>query len=131
MLLDTSGLLCLHHVDEAQHGDAWTLFATAGSKMTHAYVLAELVALAMVRGLPRRQTLAFIKALMEQPELEVIWVDEDLHRRAMRLLEARLDKSYSLCDAVSFELMRQRGETDALTTDHHFEQEGFIRLLRP
>jgi predicted nucleic acid-binding protein len=68
---------------------------------------------------------------MEQPELEVIWMDEDLHLRAMQLLEARLDKRYSLCDAVSFELMRQRDETDALTTDHHFEQEGFVLILRP
>jgi uncharacterized protein len=59
------------------------------------------------------------------------WVGEALHRRAMQLLEARLDKSYSLCDAVSFELMRQQDETDALTTDRHFEQEGFVRLLQP
>jgi len=25
--------------------------------------------------------------------------------------------------------MRQRGVTEALTTDHHFEQEGFVKLL--
>jgi uncharacterized protein len=131
MLLDTSGLLCLHHADEVQHGDAWTLFRSAGRSLTHGYVLAEFVALAMVRGLPRRKTLAFLAALLEQPNLEVVWVGEALHRQAMQLLEARLDKSYSLCDAVSFELMRQRGETDALTTDRHFEQEGFVRLLQP
>ncbi|MEH2121039.1 hypothetical protein [Nostoc sp.] len=35
-----------------------------------------------------------------------------------------------LCDALSFVLMRQRGITEALSTDRHFEQEGFIRLLR-
>jgi predicted nucleic acid-binding protein len=27
--------------------------------------------------------------------------------------------------------MRQRGITEALSTDRHFEQEGFIRLLQP
>jgi predicted nucleic acid-binding protein len=32
---------------------------------------------------------------------------------------------------VSFLLMRQYGIRDALTTDRHFEQEGFNRLLRP
>jgi predicted nucleic acid-binding protein len=47
----------------------------------------------------------------------------------MRLLWERLDKGYSLCDAVSFLIMRQTGETDALTRDRHFEQEGFRRLL--
>jgi len=44
-------------------------------------------------------------------------------------LTLRLDKTYSLCDSVSFVIMRQRQITEALTTDKHFEQEGFIRLL--
>jgi len=46
------------------------------------------------------------------------------------LLQNRQDKTYSLCDAVSFLLMRERKITEALTTDIHFEQEGFIRLLK-
>ena len=41
-----------------------------------------------------------------------------------------LRSDYSLCDAVSFVLMKQRGLREALTTDHHFEQEGFTRLLK-
>jgi predicted nucleic acid-binding protein len=131
MFLDTSGLLCLHHVAELQHSDALTLFEATGRKLTHSYVLAEFVILAKVRGLPRRETIAFATALIDHPEVEVVWVDEALHRQAMHLLEARLDKSYSLCDAVSFVLMNQRGMIDALTTDHHFEQEGLIQLLRP
>jgi len=47
----------------------------------------------------------------------------------MTLIENRLDKSYSLCDAVSFVLMRERHLNAALSTDKHFEQEGFNRLL--
>jgi len=56
-------------------------------------------------------------------------VDRDLHDRGMGLLTAQLDKTYSLCDAVSFLLMQDRGMIDALTTDRHFEQAGFRRLL--
>lgn len=48
----------------------------------------------------------------------------------MQLLQNRQDKTYSLCDAVSFVLMRQRGISESLTTDRHFEQEGFVRLLQ-
>lgn len=69
--------------------------------------------------------------LLENPDIETVWINELLHRAAVKLLVARQDKTYSLCDAVSFVLMRQRGVTDALTTDHHFEQEGFRRLLLP
>jgi predicted nucleic acid-binding protein len=47
----------------------------------------------------------------------------------LELLRLRLDKSYSLCDAVSFILMRDHQINDALTSDRHFEQEGFRRLL--
>jgi len=42
--------------------------------------------------------------LLENPGIEMIWVDEFLHRKAMALLLVRPDKTYSLCDAVSFVL---------------------------
>jgi predicted nucleic acid-binding protein len=57
-------------------------------------------------------------------------VDQTLHQQAMTLLSNRLDKDYSLCDAVSFVLMRKHGITEALTTDKHFVQEGFTRPAR-
>jgi uncharacterized protein len=69
--------------------------------------------------------------LLDNFDIETIWVDEQLHRDAVELLTLRQDKTYSLCDSVSFVLMNQRGITEALTTDRHFEQEGFTRLLRP
>ena len=73
--------------------------------------------------------LTFVADLLENPDIETVWVGERLHREALALLLARPDKTYSLCDAVSFVLMRQRNLTSALTTDHHFDQEGFHRLL--
>ncbi|MFO5494086.1 MAG: type II toxin-antitoxin system VapC family toxin [Cuspidothrix sp.] len=67
---------------------------------------------------------------MENPNVDIVWVDEILHREAMDLLLVRQDKTYSLCDAISFVLMRKKGIREALTTDKHFEQEGFTRLLQ-
>lgn len=132
MLLDTSGLLCYLHSDELQHDKAVRLIHHAsGRLLTHSHVLAELIALALIRRFPRSQVLAFVVDLVDNPDIEIIWVDEPLHREAMQLLIDRADKTYSLCDAVSFVLMRQRRMTEALTTDRHFEQEGFIRLLPP
>ena len=55
----------------------------------------------------------------------------ELHAEALTLLKSQRDKSYSLCDAVSFVLMRREDTVDALTTDRHFEQAGFRRLLPP
>lgn len=131
MLLDTSGLLCCFDADEARHGDAIELYKIATARLTHNYVLAELVALTQARGLPREASLAFVAGVTRDAEVEVAWVDVAIHDEAMRLLQTQLDKAYSLCDAISFLLMRQRGIHDALTTDRHIEQAGFRRLLPP
>jgi predicted nucleic acid-binding protein len=132
VLLDTSGLLCFIHRDEPQHQTAVGLISNSKTVLlTHNYVLAELIALALIRRFPRHTALMYTLELIENPNIEMVWVDEPLHREAMDLLLARQDKTYSLCDAVSFILMRKKGIREALTTDKHFEQEGFIRLLQP
>lgn len=132
MLLDTSELLCYLHQNEPQHQEAVQLLNSASKRsLTYSYVLAELIALALVRRFPRPAVLAFVMDLLDNPDVETVWVNEQLHRKAMKLLVDRQDKTYSLCDAVSFVLMRQRNMAEALTTDRHFEQEGFVRLLQP
>ena len=44
---------------------------------------------------------------------------------------SRTDKSYSLQDCISMNVMEEMGITEALTSDHNFEQEGFTILMRP
>jgi uncharacterized protein len=129
MLLDTSGLLRCFDADESRHADAVQSFDTAPFRLTHNYVLAEFVALAHARNMPREESLAFAADVLADPEIELVWVDQELHNAAMRLLESQLDKTYSLCDGVSIVLMQRRGVGDALTTDHHYDQAGFRRLL--
>ena len=129
MLLDTSGLFCLFHGDEPYHVSARAAYKSSTKRLTHSYVLAEFVALAEARRLPRHAALQYLQDLLLNPTIEVVWVDRDLNNLSMALLFQRLDKTYSLCDAVSFILMRQRGLNEALTTDGHFEQEGFRKLL--
>lgn len=129
MLLDTSGLLSYFDVGSKNHKTADSLFKSTRLRLTHSYVLAEFIPLCDVRGFYRQRVLAFTRELISSPRIEIVWVDEALHRAAFALLEARLDKAYSLCDAVSFVLMKERGLLDALSTDHHFEQEGFRKLL--
>jgi predicted nucleic acid-binding protein len=131
MLLDTSGLFCLLHQREPQHLTAKRVYSSAVARFTHSYILDELVSLAQSRRISRRDTLNFSQHLLDDSRIEIVWINETLHREALDLLLARPDKTYSLCDAVSFVLMRERGETEALSTDRHFEQEGLVRLLTP
>lgn len=129
MLLDTSGLLCMVHRREPQHEKAVSLYDEGTIRLIHNYVLDEFVSLAHARHFSRHAALDFSERLINDSEVETIWVHEALHLNALALLRARPDKSYSLCDAVSFVIMRERGISEGLTTDRHFEQEGLVRLL--
>lgn len=129
MMLDSSGLLALFDSRLPQHGRAVAAFESAPRRIVHNYVLAELHQLALARKYFSASALRFLHAASNVADITLIWVDRETHDEAVALLIARPDKDYSLCDAVSFVLMRKFGIRDALTADHHFEQEGFTRLL--
>jgi len=48
----------------------------------------------------------------------------------LQLYRSRPDKSYSLTDCISVQMMRRESITDALTNDRHFQQEGFRAVFR-
>jgi predicted nucleic acid-binding protein len=99
--------------------------------VTTNYFLVELVTLlTSPLHVPRPKAIAFIESLKTSPSIEVVHVDAALDAEAWKLLRGRQDKQWSLVDCASFVLMRRRNIREALTTDHHFEQAGFIRLLK-
>lgn len=129
MFIDTSGLMCLFDARDHRHSSATKLFDSTTTRLTHNYVLAEFIALAIARRAPFNVALRFVEVISSGSEVEVMWVSRELHDRAMRLLFERADKAWSLCDAVSFVVMIDRKVSDSLTTDRHFEQAGFVRLF--
>ena len=130
MLIDTSGFLSLYDRKESLHEKAIEFYDSAKIRLTTSYVLAEYTALAQVRGISRKQIIEFSDQILDDDEIKIIWIDEDLHIKAVELLKNRTVKNYSLCDATSFVVMNENQISEALTTDKHFEQEGFIRLLK-
>jgi predicted nucleic acid-binding protein len=73
---------------------------------------------------------AFISGLKTSPYVEIVHIDSVLDEQAWQLFTQRPDKNWSLVDCTSFVLMQQRGLLEAFTTDEHFEQAGFVRLLQ-
>ena len=129
MFIDTSGLMCLFDAGDYRHSSAVKYFHSTTARVTHNYVLAEFVALVIARRAPLPAALRFVEAITSGSEVEMMWISRELHERAMKLLLERSDKAWSLCDAVSFVVMSDRRITDSLTTDRHFDQAGFVRLL--
>jgi predicted nucleic acid-binding protein len=60
----------------------------------------------------------------------VIPSSRELFESALELYRNRVDKDWSLTDCSSILLMQGLEITEALTTDHHFEQAGFTILLK-
>ena len=71
-----------------------------------------------------------VRELQADPNTEVIPLSQALFEKGVELYAARPDKDWSVTDCISFVVMRQRGLTEALTADRHFEQAGFKALLR-
>jgi predicted nucleic acid-binding protein len=63
------------------------------------------------------------------PNLQIIPVSPTLLADGWTLYCQRLDKEWGLTDCTSFVVMTQAQITQAFTSDHHFEQAGFIKLL--
>jgi len=135
LFVDTSGWASLADVSEPFYQKAKEIYAVAMQNrqrlVTTNYILAELVAL-MTSPLRfhRRRIIEFINGIKESPFFDVIYITQDLDERAWELLSNRTDKKWSLVDCSSFIVMQENNITEALTTDHHFEQAGFVRLLK-
>jgi uncharacterized protein len=100
-----------------------------GDVITTEYVLVEL-GNRLARSGDKEVFVELISRLEGDPRVIVVPADPSLFRRGFDLLAGRLDKDWSLTDCISFVVMQERGLTDALTGDRHFEQAGFTVLLR-
>jgi predicted nucleic acid-binding protein len=80
---------------------------------------------------PRLRPLAvrFWQRTRHNPDVTVVSLHDELLEQAMSLLQARSDKLWSITDCISFQIMRQRGISTALTGDRHFQQAGFEVLF--
>ncbi len=93
--------------------------------VTSSLVIAEMHGL-LARRLGAGVALRFLDSAYGEPTHEVRHVTRDLERAAIdRWLRPFLDHRFSLCDAVSFELMRQEGIRTAFALDKHFAVAGF------
>jgi uncharacterized protein len=72
----------------------------------------------------------FVRFLRNQPRAEIISANDQLFDRGLALYDQRPDKQWSLTDCISFIVMQDHQLTDALTGDHHFEQAGFVAMLK-
>src|SRR6266568_6649225 len=134
LFIDTSGWAYYLDRQDPLHSVVVTLVKQAVIQrrrlFTTNYIITELVALLSSRyHQPRPQVIQAINAIKKDTSVEVVHIERAIDDEAWALLEARLDKEWSLVDASSIIVMQRFGMTEALTTDRHSNQAGLTKLL--
>ena len=97
--------------------------------MTTEWVLMEL-ADALSAPTSRSTVIQFLKAVRADALFEIVGYDLPAYEAGFELFAARPDKAWSLTDCISFAVMTDRGLSQALTSDRHFEQAGFHAVFK-
>lgn len=127
---DTFYYLALLNPGDIRHQAAIEYTAASRGRMiTTAWVLTEL-ADALARPQNRAAFLQVLSQLRADPEITIVPASEAAFDDGVRLFEMRPDKHWTLTDCISFAIMKQEAIGQALTADRHFEQAGFVALLK-
>ena len=96
--------------------------------VTTAWIITE-VADGLCARATRETVIRLLDILQSSADVEIVQPSAELFQQGLERYRQRLDKNWSLTDCISFLVMEQRGITEALTADHHFQQAGFSALL--
>ena len=132
LFLDTAGWFAAVTPRESGHAKARKVYseaAKAGDRLvTTPLVIAEMHAM-ILRWANARAGQDFLELALESGTHIVVETDAELLSAAVARWMTRFkDKPFSLCDALSFEIMRRERITRALTFDKHFSMAGFETL---
>lgn len=78
----------------------------------------------------KQSMIKLIHRSKNNPNITVYPQNQEMFMSALELYQNRLDKSWSLTDCASFNIMKKHNILEALAHDQHFIQAGFNALLR-
>lgn len=133
IFVDTAGWIALLHKRDDLHHKAVRVYRTLSKVLR---VTTDAVLIESCNSFSKTTMRPLASALMEKIRkaeeygvLEIIHVNAELIEQGWELFKTRMDKEWSLTDCISFVVMKDRGIIKAITSDQHFEQSGFEKLL--
>ena len=133
VFVDTAYLIAIVREDDQWHGEAVEARRRLDgvSFVTTDEVLTEFLT-ALSRGGSRLRTEAAtrVREMLGASDIRVVPQSRQSFMDGLALYENRPDKAYSLQDCISMNIMEAEGITNVLTSDHHFEQQGFTILMK-
>lgn len=133
IFLDTGYVIALSVESDEYHERAVELAEQLEAEQTH-LVTTRAILLEIGNSLSkeryRQAAVELLDSLEKDSSVEIVPLSEGLFVQAFELFRSRPDKEWGLVDCVSFIVMSERGLTEALTPDKHYQQAGFHTLLR-
>ena len=133
VFVDAGHLIALLHPRDTLHMAAKTLAQEldAAALVTTEMVLVEVLNyFASHRETLRRIATEYVHRIRASPRVTVHPQTSLQFEQALQRYAERSDKSWSLTDCASFLLLKSEGIREAAAHDQHFEQAGFVALLR-
>jgi uncharacterized protein len=132
VFIDTAFVFALVNQQDDWHARAlhWSrlLETERSALLTTDFILMEIGdGLAAVRS--RQHAAEVIQTFRTSAFVEIVPASRSLIEDALLMYQTRADKDWGMTDCSSFVVMQERGITDALTVDRHFQQAGFRALL--
>jgi predicted nucleic acid-binding protein len=133
LFVDTSGFYALLVRRDPKHAAARRVLRQAKAErrrlVTTDYVLDETATLLKARGQAQLAQPLF-ERVFQSSACRVEWTDESHFIVTRDFFLKHADQAWSFTDCASFCVMRALKLQEALTTDLHFHQAGFVALLK-
>ncbi len=132
VLVDTAAWIALVNTRDELHNSAEQIMTDLRRRdvtlMTTEFVLLE-VANGLCTSGWRAKLVKLIDGLRSLPHLQIVPADTSLLAEGWNLYRNRTDKEWSLTDCTSIVVLQKERIEQVFTSDHHFEQAGFVKLL--
>jgi predicted nucleic acid-binding protein len=132
IFVDTAAWIALVDKRDSLHNQAWKVFDNLKEQHIQ-LVTTQFVVIEVADGLSspplRESAISFLDQLRLNPLMEFVEVSPELYAEGWKLYKQRPDKEWGLTDCTSFVTMTRFEIAEAFTSDHHFEQAGFQKLL--
>ena len=132
VLVDTAAWIALVNTRDELHSRAEQIMAELRrgnvGLLTTEFVLLE-VANALCTSAWRAKAVKLIDGFRSVSNLRIMPADTMLLAEGWELYRSRPDKEWSLTDCTSIVILRKEQIEQVFTSDRHFEQAGFVKLL--
>lgn len=129
LFADTFYFLALLRHDDPAHARSMFQARQRPNIVTTEFILLEL-GNACARAEDHGDFVALVESLRASSRAAIVPLSSVLLVRGLKLFKERTDKNWSLTDCISFVVMEDGDIHEALTGDQHFEQAGFVALLK-